>query len=246
MNIKMDYDHAGQLRAVYARDAYGRRDGGFREYYANGRLCEKGTYQQGLRDGDWIRFYDNGQLWLKCTYQITQEGQQILNGWYEEYFKNGQLCRKGLYQNGLLEGLYERYYRNGLPAEQRMHQNGQFHGPCKIYYDNGQLSLECTYKHNHLDGWCKTYFPEGGPESECLYQNGEIVQSTEYYRNGQVFRTRSYQNGVPDGEHTVYDEQGHIICRWCYADGKPLPEGVKVGQVRKRGAAMVRGQHERG
>jgi len=60
-------------------------------------------------------------------------------GYWEEYYNNGQLDYKGHYKDGVLDGYWERYYYNGQLWRKGHYKDGKREGYWEFFYDNGQL-----------------------------------------------------------------------------------------------------------
>ena len=82
---------------------------GFWKYYLpNGKVYERGNYNQGEKDGIWEEFRYSGKLKIKS---IFKNGE--LDGLYEKYYDNGQLFYTGSYKKNKLNGVWKSYDRQG-------------------------------------------------------------------------------------------------------------------------------------
>ena len=61
----------------------------------------KGLFKNGKREGFWQFYWDNGQLWKKGNYT---SGNQV--GFWEHYHANGKLWQKGHYKTGMKDGVW--------------------------------------------------------------------------------------------------------------------------------------------
>ena len=67
---------------------------GFWEYYRDGKIISRGNYVDGVLDGHW-----------------------------EVYFNNSQLCCKVNYKKGIYDGLHEYYNTEGILTESKFYVN---------------------------------------------------------------------------------------------------------------------------
>jgi len=71
------------------------------------------------------------------------------------------------------------------------------------------------------DGLNKQYFPGGQVKAEVMYQNGlPNGQATLYHENGKVMETMNYVNGKKEGKATAYDSKGRLEATSNYKYGK--------------------------
>lgn len=161
-------------------------------------------------------------------------------GWFEDYYPNGQLLHKGYYIDGQLKA-YKNFFPNGqLEREFKMtdlnksamnifYQDGKpksviayaDKNPIKEedYYASGQLEY---VEENDKKAGCyiqrKFYAQNGKPTSllEITDQRRKIYSSKEYYDNGNIKEEGQviYNSGVGDyqknGKWKFYDESGNL------------------------------------
>ena len=147
--------------------------------------CESQKRKEYTSEGVIIReFYPNKKIKSEGIY--IQDS--IRNGWYKEYFENGNLKAEDNYLNGLREGMGIDYYENNIAKS-------------KVNFKNGKA-----------DGISLYYYPDGKIKSEGYWVNGkEFGHSIFYFKNGQLD-----EYGLIDFEGhgryiRKYDESGNII-----------------------------------
>jgi antitoxin component YwqK of YwqJK toxin-antitoxin module len=86
---------------------------------------------QPIKDGKRINQYDN-------------EGNKT--GYWEEYWDNGALDRKGSYINGLMDGMWEIYYIDGELYSRGPYKDGERNGEWFYYNYDGKLEYKTLYK----------------------------------------------------------------------------------------------------
>tara|TARA_B100000768_G_C11181112_1_gene332974 strand:+ start:112 stop:522 length:411 start_codon:yes stop_codon:yes gene_type:complete len=67
-----------------------------------------GSFKNGKKDGFWLDYWENGQLQSKTNHKNGK-----LEGSWVSYHLNGQLRDKGQYKNGLKDGSWVSYFGNG-------------------------------------------------------------------------------------------------------------------------------------
>ena len=69
---------------------------------------KQGSFKDGQREGYWSNYYENGQLKLKGKYK-----NGVAEGEWVYYYDNGQLSSKGDYKNDKFNGAWVVYNFNG-------------------------------------------------------------------------------------------------------------------------------------
>ena len=76
--------------------------------------------------------------------QYDPEGRKT--GYWEEYWDNGALDRKGSYINGLMDGMWEIYYIDGELYSRGSYKDGERNGEWFYYNYDGKLEYKTLYK----------------------------------------------------------------------------------------------------
>jgi antitoxin component YwqK of YwqJK toxin-antitoxin module len=63
---------------------------------------------------------------LHIEYQVNSKGQE--DGWYKEYWSNGQLSIEFTCKNGLMNGIYKQYWSNRRFVFLSQHKHGNRSG----------------------------------------------------------------------------------------------------------------------
>ena len=95
----------------------------------------------------------------------------------------------------------------------------------RVYWDNGQLRSWVTFEDGVQSGPYEIYFPNGQlvQKSSWAIINGERTWDglrETYYQNGQPQTIQYYRNGVLDGPHITYNEDGSMRARRTYNMGE--------------------------
>ena len=119
-------------------------------------------YKNGERNGFYREFYKNGQL-EKEEYYIDDK----LDGEFKSYYIDGSLRGSGKFSKGLPIGVIRFYYENGILKNEEFFsdsfENHQGELLQKWYYENGQLRKE-RYNEDRETSKC---WDEDGNEIEC-------------------------------------------------------------------------------
>ena len=86
-------------------------------------------------------YYDTGELFCEITLK-----NNIYNGPFTCYYKNGALEKKGTFINGKTEGKREIYYETGEILQTDTYKNDKLDGITQVYYKNGALNQKVVFK----------------------------------------------------------------------------------------------------
>jgi antitoxin component YwqK of YwqJK toxin-antitoxin module len=190
---------------------------------------------QPIKDGKRINQYDS-------------EGRK--QGYWEEYWDNGALDRKGNYINGEKEGYWEIYYIDGELYSKGNYKNSLYNGEWFYYDYHGRLEYKTLYKNGkrvtnlRIDESKKLFIPrklsgEGsrweqwnnmqpivdGVRINQYNNDGKEDGLWEYYHlNGNLNLKGNYINGKEDGIWYEYFIDGKIAMTILYKNGKFIKE----------------------
>jgi len=74
--------------------------------------------RKGRKQGYWEDYFSNGNPYFKGSYKNGR-----YDGYWEYYYGNGNLYYKGSYVNGLKDGIWE-YYQNSILRCEELYENG--------------------------------------------------------------------------------------------------------------------------
>ncbi len=105
--------------------------------------AKQGSFKNGKKEGYWVEYYENGQIRSKGNYK---DGEY--DGLWEGYLENGQLDYKGNYKGGEVVGLVEWFYNGRLveKGEKGNRKDDSRDGFWEEYHWNGQLEGKGNYK----------------------------------------------------------------------------------------------------
>jgi len=228
VEVRTEYHPNGmpRLTATYRN---GVLEGIAREFDDSGRIVQGVIFQEG-------RVVAQG---------IVDETGRFQDNW-KEFYPDGTLRAEGRYRNGRRVGRWVFYFPDGtLEQEGRFNNNGQHHGEWTWYHPNGQIHIVQNYQAGEQDGMFREFADDGETiVSEGEYVDGErhgnwvintgIERSAGRYRSGErhgrwriysvnsgrpVFEG-SFVDGVPNGRHVYFQENGKILEERHYSMGQ--------------------------
>ncbi len=197
-------------------DRKGRRQGNWRDYYANGQLRYEGKFKNDKCKGT-FRYYDE-QGKLKATNEFDKSGEKALN---KTYAPNGRVVATGYYQNQKKEGewkYFDAYSGQLLMVEDN--KDGKVDGWSRLYNpNNGKLAEETQFVNGKPQGQCKKYSDTGVLVMECQYRNGLLDGPAKtYYASGALKEEGQYTKGEKSGVWKTYNEDGDVILEEAYGE----------------------------
>lgn len=117
------YFNNGNVQYDAEYDSNGNKSGIWSEYYANGRLKQRGRFDKNSRTGEWLQYYGSGKLQSTCNFQNDR-----LHGEIIVYHLNGAIQSKGFYVNNQKDGYWTDYHISGNVEKQEIFANGKLSG----------------------------------------------------------------------------------------------------------------------
>ena len=187
-----------------------------------------------------ITIYEPMNMYLNSDSSRIEEGYAI-NGWKEDYYKEGQILHKGYYIDGQLK-VYKNYYPNGK-IERSFKAIDTFRSKATLYYSSGLIKSKVTYSNDFAEEWIDyykngnisyhekfnrdkvsheikaEYFKNGNKKEELIVNNKKkkIYDIIEYYENGEIKSKGQlkFDNGIFDytkyGNWIEFDQNGKSI-----------------------------------
>lgn len=217
------------------------------------KLTEKGVFSRGRKYGiyDWIdfkglttsgiyscsnecesfeRFYDDGSIKIK-GYGYNTRHEYFSKEWvWEEYYENGMLSKRSLFDQNRLVGILDSFYRSGQRRCNRELLNSDNHKNSvlvdksifKTFFKNGKLLEKTSYDkiisqgnryrlYFSKEGEYQKYYPNGILRTLGTYvndkKNGNWIK---YFDDGKVREKISYHDDYKVGPYENYYENGQI------------------------------------
>ena len=181
----------------------GAKSGKYELYHHNGKLKEKGTFQDNLNIGRKLTYTPEGVL-------VKDENYVIINNpnFVDNAKKQGE-------KNGATQKNKE--------ISHQPEKLSVLHGKAKYYYSKGSRSAEFQFKHGKKEGLCKEYYDDknNSLKSQVVFKNGLEHGAFTYYRHdGNLERRGIYYReiqvgdtilkNVYDGIVEIYQDQGKL------------------------------------
>jgi hypothetical protein len=83
-------------------------------------------------------FNNKGVLTSEIEYLVTDTGD-ISDGYFKDYFDNGNIKTFGFYKNGSPDSVLQNYSEDGKVVQKLNLLNGSYYGPQYSYHDNGVI-----------------------------------------------------------------------------------------------------------
>lgn len=248
------YYPTGILKAEGNRDST-LLDGAWKFYNEDGSLQSIINYRNGLKNGLRERWVDSARI---AEEPFVNDRQ---NGLSRYFYPNGTLKRQVPYLEGRQEGRGFHFgedsvanailtFRSGvLTNEQEINRRNRLglkQGVWIEFYPTMVVRVEGTYKDDLKHGFWKYYRRNGNLIRVERWIMGVLQvddQSTanveirrEIHANtGELASLGTYQNGIKEGVHQTYDENGNPLGAELYSGGILLAKGQYDERGRKQG-----------
>lgn len=238
-------------------------DGEYKEYYQSGKIRIKAFLKNGKYQGSYSMYgEDNRYVYhFNCvddvrkscqTTYFDEKGTKLPDGPYEEYYKNGNMHRKGNIKSGFPDGKWCFYYEDSGALYREIEFEDGYEKSCFDYYPDGNIKKRAFLKNGIHEGNVEEYYQSGKVKEKYFmkndfkegkykkfYENGIIEQEGQYQKNyknglwkfytsdGKPSRKENYKINfisVKDGPYEEYWPSGSVKFRCIWIDGKR--EGV--------------------
>jgi len=190
-------------------DAKGRRQGEWRDVYANGNVRYQGKFKNDKPVGEFKYYDEDGNLKATNTYDKTG-----VNTTYTAYSPNGKVVAKGSYKDKKKDGEW-RYFSpdNAKLILVENYSDGILEGQSKVY-DNktGRIAEDVYYVKGERNGLCTKFYADGKKMAEITYSYGQKQGPAKlYYPNGVLQEEGNYCADNKCGEWKIYSDEGDLL-----------------------------------
>lgn len=185
--------------------------------------------KNGLKQEVWKEFYDNNRLKTEARYK-----DNVLNGYYKEYTKDGKLAKAVLYIDGEIHDderlqtldIRQEFYETGVLKKQGTYNvRGEKHGKFTTFSEEGKPQ-ELTIYHKDMvlakgnideedrrQGYWEEFYPNGTLKSKGEYLDGDRINDWEFYfLSGKKEQHGKYvKGGKQQGIWIWYYETGDVL-----------------------------------
>ena len=229
-----------------------------KDYYKNGKVKIVASYKDGVPEGIRREYSEDGTVENSYIFKngviigkgiITQKGER--DGFWNEYFDNGNIKAKGNYRKDIKTGEWKYYHKSGkLEQEGKFNDNGKLIEKWSWYYQSGRLLREENFSEGIVNGILTEYnqlgniitkgeYFEGLKNGFWIYKIGDNKEEGEYidgkrngiwkhfYNNGKKSFEGKFIDDNPNGIHIYYWDNGNKKEEGFYVMGKKNGEWTK-------------------
>jgi membrane associated rhomboid family serine protease/antitoxin component YwqK of YwqJK toxin-antitoxin module len=164
----------GTFYRIGQRDSLGQWQGPVRDFYKNGTVQMKGSYEDNQRDGVFLYYSDHN------TYESAgRYDHESAVGKWERFHHNGNLMSEEYYRDG--------YFMKSMwdSVGNQLVKDGT--GRYVHHYDNGVISEEGEYREGRKQGTWYGRHANGSMYFEEYFNNGRLVSGRSRTRDGQTY-----------------------------------------------------------
>jgi antitoxin component YwqK of YwqJK toxin-antitoxin module len=167
--------------------------------------------------------YSDGKLHVERQVAKYSDNHFVADGFYREYYPNGQKFVDGQYKDGRQDGDWTYWHENGTLNRKLTYKDGLPDGSWDVHRADGSLMVTRSFKLGRRDGtW--TYYDDTGKQPLRVekYADGKADGEWKiWFPSGQLQRQISFKAGNRDGLAAEWDEKGNKRIEMNYVDGKP-------------------------
>lgn len=231
---------------VFGRTESGKSTSKITTYHPNGQLWQYLEVADGRAHGIYQEWHSNGKKKLEAfviegTPDLTEMAQMT---WLFEdksyvWDEDGQMVAEISYEKGSLEGKAFYYHPNGQLSKEIPYHKDEIDGSLNVYNDEGFLIEKMEYRNGLKDGESSGFWENGTKCYLEVYKKGLLLTASYYDFDGEsiseisngngnqaLFKDRKlyslveHQNGLPQGEVSLFDEEGCLVGLYHIKDGK--------------------------
>lgn len=154
--------------------------------------------------------YADGKVRTEREIAKYSDNRLVAEGFYREYYPNGEKFAEGQYEQGRQTGKWTYYHDNGTVARTVNYVQGQPDGQLELHNPEGAVIAKREYKSGKRDGTWVIYDQEGKqPLREEVYANGLASGTWKvWFPNGQLQTEMNFREGKREGPTVIFDDKG--------------------------------------
>ena len=219
-------------------DKLNRKQGTWKEFYANGNVKKELRYRDDKLDGYVKYFEPDGNLakaekYVDGVLQVNV-AELVKLDVVTTYYETGKKKTSGTYKDGYPEGFTRKFneegeiigselFKDGYKIGEGIYDSQGFkQGKWKEFYITGELKAEGEYLNDKKIGEWIYYYQNAKIEQRGKFgKDGKPTGDWKwYYESGNVLRTESFLRGLPEGEMVEYTDSSSIVTKGTYVDGE--------------------------
>lgn len=182
----------------------------------------------------------SNSYWFSCWICVLSFFPSFVvaqDGFTQFFYPDGSVSSEGEMLNGEPVGVWRTYHTSGLIKSEGRRVEGLLDSIWTFYNNAGQLQRRISYERSLRNG------------KEWTYQAGQLLQACDFirdtlegiceaYKDGRLWKTIPYQDGLEEGKGYELDSLGTIITIMHYKDGflrRTERQNRKDKQGRKQG-----------
>jgi antitoxin component YwqK of YwqJK toxin-antitoxin module len=153
---------------------------------------------------------------ITCKISSSQESENLKDGYHIFKYPNGAVSSEGLIKNGKPEGFWKSYYVTGIKKSEGKRTNFLLDSIWLFYDQAGDTTEKINWLYGKKNGWYYKYNkdPSHGVyiwSKELFAADRKEGTAFNYYPDGKVLQTFTYNAGKKEGLSKEYDKDGNII-----------------------------------
>lgn len=152
-------------------------------YEGTDKVAQSIEYKNGKREGWWLEFYENGNPKVKSFY--VNDSLQDSSVYYH---KNGIISDIQFYKKGKKEGCWKKFNEKGMLFHEANYVNNYKDGPSKTYsYNSGHLIEQLNFKDDGKEGKQEYFYNSGKSKCVCYFhENHPCLGLQEWTESGKI------------------------------------------------------------
>ena len=153
---------------------------------------------------------------ITCKISSSQESENLKDGYQIFKYPNGAVSSEGLIKNGKPEGFWKSYYVTGVKKSEGKRTNFLLDSIWLFYDQAGDTTEKINWLYGKKNGWYYKYNkdPSHGVyiwSKELFAADRKEGTAFNYYPDGKVLQTFTYNAGKKEGLSKEYDKDGNLI-----------------------------------
>lgn len=187
---------------------------------------------------------------IVCYSQLIAQNKKK-DGPYTSYHANGSIETSGFYKNGKRVGDWKEYFLNGQLSNKKIYDDkGKYTGSSQAYFKNGNKKFVTLKNPNTVGYLLKSYYEDTGgiyremTSDKKLFNENSIIKSgfyKEYFKNSSLKQQGKYVDGELDGLWSSFYDTGEK--EWEINYKHSMQQGV-YKKYYKNGKLNLEGQND--
>lgn len=145
-------------------------------YYSSGKLAAEGWHRKQQKDSVWTYYSEvSGSVRIREPYRMG-----ALDGWVRKYYDDGQVSEEIHWVNNLKDGPWKRYYKNGALRLNSNYENGLLQGEYAVYFSDSTVQIKGIYVDEKSHGPWHYYDRKGQEQYVIQYDHGKVLDQEKY------------------------------------------------------------------